>query len=100
MCSAWATSCPAAVKRAQEKSLLSLMFGEKLDLRRTTPISSATEMSEFLKISNDTGSRFSMAGVRFRGLPRLAYMELHAWSGQPCPLQNTRSTPQLGGYFS
>ena len=56
MCSAWATSCPCAVKSAQEKSLRSLMFGEKLDLRRTTPISSAIEMSEFLRISNETGS--------------------------------------------
>jgi len=32
------------------------MLGEKLDLRSTTPISSAIEMSEFLKISKETGS--------------------------------------------
>lgn len=56
MCSAWATSCPVAVKRAQEKSRLSLMLGEKLDFRRTTPISAEIEMSEFLRISNETGS--------------------------------------------
>src|SRR6266571_130307 len=65
MCSAWATSCPVAVKRAHEKSRLSLMLGEKLDLRRTTPISSAMEMREFLRISNDIGSRFSMARSDF-----------------------------------
>src|SRR5713101_5773570 len=77
MCSAWATSCPDALKRAQEKSLLSLMLGEKLDFRRTTPISSAIEMSEFLRISNDTGSRFSMADARLLPLlPCLAYMEV------------------------
>jgi|SRR2546422_5999431 len=56
MCSPWATSWPVAEKRAQEKSLRSLMFGEKLDLRSTTPISSAIEMSEFLRISNETES--------------------------------------------
>src|SRR2546427_7211956 len=67
MCSAWATSCPVALKMAHEKSLLSLMFGEKLDLRRTTPISSAIEMREFLRISNNIGSRFSMAGSGFEG---------------------------------
>src|SRR5207249_814174 len=73
MCSAWATSCPVAVKMAQEKSLLSLMLGEKPDLRRMTPISSAIEMREFLRISNDTGSRFSMAGL----VSRIASLSLY-----------------------
>src|SRR6267143_5504949 len=77
MCSAWATSCPDALKRAQEKSLLSLMLGEKLDLRRTTPISSAIEMREFLRISNDTGSSFAIAMVL---VSRVASLSLYGGS--------------------
>src|SRR5712692_3952422 len=56
MCSAWATSRPSRSKRAQEESRLSLILGEKLDRRRTTPISSATDVRAFLTISNVRGS--------------------------------------------
>jgi hypothetical protein len=56
-------------------------LGEKLDFRRTTPISSAMEMREFLRISKDTGSRFSIARSGFPLSSRLAYMEVPAQSG-------------------
>src|SRR5712692_3322931 len=61
MCSAWATSRPSRSKRAQEESRLSLIFGEKLERRRTTPISSATDVRAFLTISKVRGSSKSEA---------------------------------------
>ena len=69
MCSACASSSPAAVNTAAEQSARSLMFGLDAERRSTVPISSAIPPRREMSTWSAAGSRLTTAPVAAPGSP-------------------------------